>query len=250
MIDDKPLVSIIIPVHNGELFLGEALASIHRQYYEPIEVIVVDDDSTDQTADIAKSDPLVHYLKSSCAGPGPARNRGLEIAKGEFVTFLDSDDFWLDNILGKFVEYLQIRPLVDIVQGLMQPYVLNSELGVFLPDSQPVFLMQLGCCLYRKSLFQKVGTFDESLYSGQDMDWFIRAWELGIIKHRLAQVVLYYRRHDKNITKSIKILQKGRLEAFHRHLQRMKQKNSQIMDNNHSSLMDYLGAWPERLNIF
>ena len=93
----SPLVSVVVPVYNGEAFLRETLDSVFAQDYDPIEVIVVDDGSTDGSARIAQSYSEVRYHWQENAGPAAARNRGIEVAQGEFVAFVDSDDIILPH---------------------------------------------------------------------------------------------------------------------------------------------------------
>ena len=101
MMQDKPLVSAIIPVYNCERYLAEAIESVLAQTYRPIGIIVVDDGSTDGSADVAKSftDPQVRYFYQPNSGQGAARNQGTNLARGSFFTFLDADDLWTDNKL-------------------------------------------------------------------------------------------------------------------------------------------------------
>src|SRR5262245_10754564 len=90
-----PLVSCIVPVYNGEAFLGEALASIRAQRHRPIEILVVDDGSTDGTAAVVMAaDAGIRYMRQDNAGGAAARNRGIGMARGTFVAFLDADDLW------------------------------------------------------------------------------------------------------------------------------------------------------------
>ena len=93
------LISVIVPVYNGEKFLGDALASIFAQDYRPIEVIVIDDGSTDRTRAIAQSYPEVQYSYQDKQGSAVARNTGIENSRGELIAFLDADDLWIYNKL-------------------------------------------------------------------------------------------------------------------------------------------------------
>ena len=90
---DKPFVSVIIPAYNGEAYLAEAVESTQRQNYHPLEIIIVDDGSTDGTAQIATSfKGEVRYMyQPNSGGPAAGRNRGLKMARGEVIAFLDQD---------------------------------------------------------------------------------------------------------------------------------------------------------------
>src|SRR3982074_3555445 len=102
---NTPLVSVIVPVYNGERFLAETLQSIINQQYRPLELIVIDDGSTDQTARIATSVSEVRYFYQRNQGVANARNAGLAAARGELIAFLDADDLWQPNKLSLQVEY-------------------------------------------------------------------------------------------------------------------------------------------------
>src|SRR3954470_15704279 len=117
-----PLVSALVPVFNGERFLAEALDSIFAQRWEPLEVVVVDDGSTDRSAEIARS-YSVSYLHQENAGIATARNAAIEAAGGEIVAFLDADDVWLPGSLEKRVEHLLDTPEVGFVVGRMEVFL-------------------------------------------------------------------------------------------------------------------------------
>src|SRR4030042_4290993 len=114
-------VSAIIPVYNGEAFLAEAVESIRQQGYRPIEIIIVDDGSTDNTKRIAaglKGD--VHYVYQPNSGLPAARNRGLNEARGDVIAFLDVDDLWSRDKLEHQLLRLNDAPSAEIVLGYTQ----------------------------------------------------------------------------------------------------------------------------------
>ena len=111
------LASVIIPVYNGELYLAEALDSVFAQDYRPIEVIVVDDGSTDGTATVANEYSQVHYLHQPNQGPPVARNTGLSYCTGDLITLLDADDLWVPGKLSMQVAYLEAHPEAGCVIG-------------------------------------------------------------------------------------------------------------------------------------
>ena len=129
----RPLVSVITPVYNGARHLVDAVTSIERQDYEPLEIIVVDDGSTDETPDvIAELGDRVRAFRQDNAGPAAARNRGLAEARGELLAFCDADDTWPDGKLDLQVGRLQQDPELDVVLGRVQ-YVAD---GAELPNVQ------------------------------------------------------------------------------------------------------------------
>jgi glycosyltransferase involved in cell wall biosynthesis len=197
-------ISVIIPVYNGEAYLAEAVESILRQNHEPLEIIIVDDGSTDNTAKIAAGlQGNFRYVQQSNSGPSAARNRGLKIAGGDLLGFLDADDLWEENKLKIQIEYFKKDPSLEIVLGFLQRMQLVSDKAdphVFKEWDQPVMNMHLGSGLFRKSVFDKVGCLDESLKYCEDWDWFMRAKEKNVPMLVHQDVTYYYRRHDQNIT--------------------------------------------------
>lgn len=197
------LVSAIIPVFNGEAFLGDAISSILRQNYQPLEIIIVDDGSTDKTAKIARSFPGVTYVYQENRGAPAARNRGLQMARGNVVGFLDADDLWSDDKLELQISRFKREPAVEIVVGYTQRMVLTSVKDgkhEFRNFSDPVLGMDFVASLIRKSVFDKVGLIDETFRQCDDWDWFMRAKELGVNMLVHKEVSRFYRRHDENIT--------------------------------------------------
>src|SRR5262245_22830573 len=116
-----PAVSVIMPAYNAEPYLHLAIESVLRQTFTDLELVIVDDGSTDGTVAVAKAyaarDPRVLLLQQSNAGPGPARNTGFSAAQGRFFAFLDSDDEWDDTFLAEHLAILQTRSDIDVVVG-------------------------------------------------------------------------------------------------------------------------------------
>src|SRR5688572_26009031 len=100
---EQPVVTVVVPLYNKQQYVTRALASIEKQTYQDFEVIIIDDGSTDCGADMARAfcthDARFRVVSQSNAGPGAARNRGIELARGRFVAFLDADDEWLPDYL-------------------------------------------------------------------------------------------------------------------------------------------------------
>lgn len=201
-----PLISVIVPVYNGENFLPEAINSIRQQNYTPLEIIIVDDGSTDNTAQVA--DTLgsdIRYIRQKNAGPAAARNAGLRIARGEVIAFLDVDDLWPPNKLEIQLARLQEDPQPDIVLGRVQflklPGAEDINIQFESPDNTLVNAY-LGSGVFKKSIFEKVGMFDASLRYSEDQDWFLRAREQQASIIILKEITLYYRLHQNNMTRN------------------------------------------------
>jgi glycosyltransferase involved in cell wall biosynthesis len=252
---EQKLVTVIIPVYNGEQFLAEAINHVLRQDYQPLEIIVVDDGSTDNTGKVAaKFQDIIHYIYQQNAGPSAARNCGLKAAQGDLITFLDVDDLWSEGKLKVQTEYLVNHPDIGIVQGLIQQMVLldinQGAQPLFKPIYQPYQFINLGSGVYRKSVFEKIGFFDETLKYGEDVDWFIRAWENGISKVVLEEVSLFYRQHNNNMTKGQNLVNLGFVRIFKKHLDRLrKSEESSRMLLSKMPIHKYLGSSPEAPRI-
>lgn len=197
------LASVIVPAYQAEVYLEEALQSALAQDYDPFEVIVVDDGSTDRTAEIAMAYP-VRLLRLSHRGPAAARNSGIAVARGEFVTVLDSDDIWPVNRLSCQIGHLESHPEVGIVLGHTQFFVNPGEPRpahypkLATGDSAPG---HAATTLARREVFDRIGVFDESLWLGEDIDWLARAKDAGIVSATLEDIVLRYRVHAANTSR-------------------------------------------------
>jgi glycosyltransferase involved in cell wall biosynthesis len=204
---EPPVVSCIVPVYNGERYLAEALESILGQTYRPVEVIVVDDGSTDGTAAVlAAYGQRITCLHQTNAGHAAARNRGLAVARGEFLAFLDADDLWHPEKLALQMARFQARPELDAsitqVQNFWMPeldaeaaYFRDQRRGGPLPGYSPVTL------LASRGLFSRIGPFNAALRHGADTDWFLRATEQGAVVELLPRVLVYRRLHASNFSR-------------------------------------------------
>jgi glycosyltransferase involved in cell wall biosynthesis len=207
---EKCMVSVIIPVYNGEVFLARALKSVFEQDYRPMEVIVVDDGSSDATARIAKGWPEVRYFYQPNQGHGTAKNTGIEKSRGEFLAFLDADDWWAPNKLKLQIDFLETHPQVGFVishmnmilePGAEAPAGLKPEL---LHQASPALLPS--ALVVRRTTMSKVGAFDSAFRMGNDSDWFFRAQDMGISRKILPDVLLYRSLHGNNDSNQADVL--------------------------------------------
>jgi glycosyltransferase involved in cell wall biosynthesis len=226
---DNFYVSVIIPVYNGESFLTEAVESIKRQDYNPLEIIIVDDGSRDRTGKIAKSlKGNIRYHYQSNRGPGAARNKGLEMSNGNIIGFLDVDDLWSADKLKIQLLHLSIDTSVEIVIGRMQRM---EQIGFadgkaqFQEFQGPRSALSLGCSLFRRSVFDKVGLFDETLYYCDDTDWSMRARELNVTIVMHPEVTLICRRHNNNITNNVELGNHYTIRMIKKSIDRRRHKN-------------------------
>ncbi len=228
MHQDKPFVSVIIPVYNGEKYLTEAVESIHLQNYNPLEIIIIDDGSTDKTAQIAKNiKGNVKYRYQTNKGPAAARNRGIRLAKSRFLAFLDADDLWPENKLQVQVAKLLSAPHVDIIMGRIKFIKLPGAAGMDV--NGPQIDVYLGAGLFRKSVFDKVGEFDETLRFSEDRDWFCRAHEMNVSMIVLQENTLLYRLHENNMTRNKTIKDFQYLRILKKSIDRRRQQNQGLV---------------------
>jgi glycosyltransferase involved in cell wall biosynthesis len=199
------LVSAVIPVYNREDFLAEAIESALGQEGVRIEVVVVDDGSTDGTPATARGfREQVVYLRQENAGPPAARNRGVNAARGEYLAFLDSDDLWPPERCRLLLERLEVCPKAGGAMGRLQYIPLEATRSARFAEArrgaEPVFGYNLGACLFRAETFRGVGGFDATMTQADDWDWFVRARERGVRIERIEQVTLINRRHAGNLS--------------------------------------------------
>ena len=206
----NPLVSIIIPCFNHGCYLGDAVRSVLQQTYAPIEIIVVDDGSTDDTAKVAHSfGAAIRYVKKQNGGLSSARNKGIECAKGEFLGFLDADDCFYPTKIEKQVHFFADHPELGLVfcgWKLVRDgdfVVLSTEI----PHDQHDFsdellthsLFHVTCVLICRIAIERMGRFDEQLTSCEDRDYWLRAAQRGVKFGCVPEVFMWIRdRADSN----------------------------------------------------
>ena len=201
----------MIPVFNGVRFLAAAIESVAAQGYRPLEIIVVDDGSTDGSGSVAAGLAGVRCLRQENAGPAAARNAGMAVASGEFFAFLDADDLMTPDRLDLQVGYLQDHPEVGCVLGRQE---LLLEPGVEPPNwvttppawaqGDPLFSRRVEIppmsMTGRRAAFDRVGGFDPGFRLSEDLDWILRARDSGTAIAILEDVVLIRRLHGSNLT--------------------------------------------------
>lgn len=199
----NPLVSVVLPVYNGEKFIAEAIRSVFVQKYEPLELIVVNDGSTDQSEKcLEEFEGKLTLINQKNSGPSSARNAGIETANGEYVAFIDADDVWVPGNLSFHMNQFTKYKNLEISIGLTSKLEFESSIEVDVEQAKKKAFLHLvmGASLMKKSVFKDVGLFDEELILGQDTDWFLRAKELEKKMAIGKDLVLFYRKHQHNRT--------------------------------------------------
>ncbi len=211
----RPLVSIILPVYNGERYVSQAIDSVLSQTYLPTELIVVDDGSVDSSALIARSYKEVLFLRQRNQGVAAARNSGITAAHGTFIAFIDQDDLWTPNKLNVQVHYLLKNPGVQYVNAWVK---LFAEPGHNLRSRYSEDFMGRahmartpGTLVARKSLFDCIGMFHPGFRIACDVEWFVRLKEQSTPASVIPEVLLYKRIHDNNLSSDVRT---NRREVF------------------------------------
>jgi glycosyltransferase involved in cell wall biosynthesis len=207
-----PLVSVVIPAYNSGRFIADALDSVFNQNYQALEVLVVDDGSTDDTCDvIARYGDKVTLIRQPNAGAAVARNEGMHRARGKYIALLDADDVWLPGKLRHQVDYLEKHPDVGMCctrWSLLQPDASGSYHIDITPAPESVHVdsrytgwiycdLLLDCGVWtstvmmRREFSQRIGGFDPALRRGQDYDFWLRASRIGAIDRLDAPLALY-----------------------------------------------------------
>lgn len=234
--ETRPLVSVIIPVYNRAHYLAASLNSVFAQTYRPIEVIVIDDGSTDSSAKVAKSYPEIQYFYQSNQGVSLARNAGISIASGDLIAFLDADDMWKSNKLDIQIPYMINHPMV----GVTTTHVLNFlEPGTQIPSwfeaDRHLGEKQVAIpstWVVRISVFHQVGTFSPNLPASEDVEWLCRAKDGNVLVAAIPEVLTLRRFHGANLSwEMASSCSTRRLQILHASIARKKIKKLIYIDS-------------------
>ena len=235
----SPLVSVIIPTYNRRYCLGRAIDSVVSQTYTDFELIVVDDGSTDGTLDLLQDyGGRIRVMQQRNSGVSAARNAGIRAAKGTFIALLDSDDCWMAQKLEKQVAFFNTIPDAQICQT-QELWIRNGKRvnpkkrhqkysGMIFEKTLPLCLVSPSAVMIRKSLFDEVGLFDESLPACEDYDLWLRiTWKYPVHLIDLPLIVKHGGHPDQlsampeldkyRIQSLVKVICQGRLNPDQHH---------------------------------
>lgn len=203
--DSSPLVTVVTPSMNAERWISRCIESVKRQTYDNIEHIVVDGASVDKTMEIIRSHPQLTSISEPDSGQASAINKGLRLAQGEIVTWLNSDDRLMPGAVGKAVDAFRANPSADWLysQCLMQlkgsrqvsssPPSLRPESFFENPVAQPG-------TFFRREALEKVGYLDENLHYSLDFDLWVRLVAAGTESVYLPEILAVFVVHDESKT--------------------------------------------------
>lgn len=226
------LVSIITPTYNSEQFISKTIESVLVQSYTNWELILIDDCSIDDTAliinEFVKKDERIKFIQNSTnSGPAISRNKGIKLAKGKYIAFLDSDDLWMDNKLEKQIDFMSVNKYYFTFSFYSQ----INEKGVFLKniDNFPMKVSykstlksnKIGCltAVYDADFFGKV--YMENLAKRQDYTLWLKLLKNNIDAYCCPFVLAKYRVRDNSISSN-----KIKLLKYHWQIYRRIEKNN------------------------
>lgn len=220
-------VSVVIPAYNHSAFLGGTLQSVFEQHLRPVEVIVVDDGSTDRTGDVLRMyGNRLLVLSQPNRGVAAARNAGAAAASGALLAFLDADDVWLPTKLERQVARVLLEPELGLVHcGVQEIDSGGRVLGIRLDGlegwiSREMLLFRRGVILgggsaaiVPRAVFEHVGGFDEGLSTSADWDLYYRIarrYRVGFVPEALVR----YRVHSGNMHRNVHVMARDMLKAY------------------------------------
>lgn len=250
-----PLISVIIPCYNHGSYLPEALASIRRQDYPALEIIVVDDGSTDDTRAVARRYPEVAYLYQANQGPSAARNAGIARSTGQYLVFLDADDWLLPHALKINAQYLHQNPALAFVSGGHEK--VYAATGQRQDDSRPVardhyqqllqgnYIGMHAAVMYQRWALAE-SAFDPAIRSGEDYDLYLRLARNHPVAHH-PHPVAAYRLHRANTSANIPWMLTNVLAVLKNQEQYLRTPSErQAYERGQQVWQDYYGALPSQ----
>jgi len=226
--NSRAKISVIIPNFNYGRFIGEAIESVLVQTYQPIEIIVIDDGSTDDSVKIVESfGKKVKLIKQENGGVGKARNTGVKNSKGDFLAFLDADDRWLPQKIERQMEHFRLDPDIGLITTAMSEFDKNGNItsqftegknGWCAKDMLLMFPVVIGpgsTALLKRRVIEQVGGFDENkqMYPSEDWEFCYRVAQKFKV-YVVSEVLVEYRNHGGNGHLKVPHFERGMLLAF------------------------------------
>ncbi len=252
--ESRILVSVVITAFNAEEYLAETLQSVSAQTYSPLEIIVVDDGSSDGTADVVKGCPNAQYVYQKNSGQPSARNAGIRQASGKYIAFVDSDDLWLPEKIAKqvsalehsggawcYCDCLHFENTPDQVlyrySSLVQPHqghvIEPLLLGNFIPSPTPMI---------RRDVLFTVGLWDDSCAIAEDWNMWLKIAAKFPIEY-VDEPLAAYRRHSGNMLQglSVEAILEGNLAVLESGFGHLPTSNPRLLARAHANLFFKIG---------
>jgi glycosyltransferase involved in cell wall biosynthesis len=233
--NERPLVSVVMPVRNGARFIRAALDSIIAQQYTPLDIVVVDGHSSDDSAAIARAYPGVRVLHQPDHGLAGGLNHGVISAAGEYIAFLSSDDEWLPGKLHAQMGLFTANAHIDMTITHVQFFI---EDGCDIPRGFKPDLLhapQIGripeTLMTRRAVFDRIGLFDATFSQSVDADWFARAKDADVTMAVLHDVYLRKRIHDSNLSSNVEKNNRELLTIMQRSVVRQRRSKDEHADS-------------------
>lgn len=233
--DLNELVSVIIPVYNGEKFVASSIESALKQTYYPVEIIVINDGSIDGTQEILNQfEGKIIVIQQKNAGQADARNHGLTIARGKYIALLDSDDLFVPEKLEKQISFLKKGNLDMVCTNFETIDASNTKLkNISAPqfhssNALTTFITGNFICtstlLFKKEWIQKVGNFDTNMKGTEDGDLWFRMLVNGARLEVIPELLVQYRVHAENYSGRFSHMNQFRALANRKQYQLLKDK--------------------------
>jgi glycosyltransferase involved in cell wall biosynthesis len=221
----SPIVSVIIPAYNAAKYLAETVDSVINQSFDDIEILIIDDGSTDNTLEIAnqyqRHDHRIRVISQSNQGVSATRNNGVAHSKGKYIAFLDADDLWLYNKLKCHLEHFNdnrnlavsfgrvcfLDPDGEVTNNFSKPVRSHLKPYHFFYENPTITSSNL---VIRREVFDQIGFFDESMSYSEDQEWCLRVlssehWQV----EGMNQVLMYYRTTNGGLSSHLHRMEEG-----------------------------------------
>ena len=227
-------ISVVIPVRDGERFLGPAIESVLAQGHPAEEIVVVDDGSSDGSAAVARSfGPPVRLVGTPALGAAAARNTGVAECVGELIAFLDADDLMTPDRLERQVAALEAEPGASFVlgreeilleKGVELPGIVTDKVAPVAEGREPYPAMSM---LVRRDAFERLGGFDPGLYLCEDTDLILRLFDAGLEPALVDEPVIVRRYHGANASYDTAGARRAHFQVLRRRAARTRQARSE-----------------------
>ena len=208
----SPLISVITPSYNSAEYISEAIESVQSQSYSNSEHIIIDSNSTDETVDILENSESIRYISESDDGIYDALNKGLELADGDLIGWLNADDKYAKGAFQSFAVAYNQNPSCDLIAGNCSVFTENdgqeTQINTLEFTDEKSFnnseikhkATLLNGCMFSPDLFRRIGYFDTKLQIGGDREFLIRIAASRPQIARVDDMVYKYRKHDESLT--------------------------------------------------